>query len=223
MKNFPVLLIGNTGTGKTSIMTNYLSQLSQSKYSINRINFSARTTCAQTQEAILSKLKRIKKTTYAAENDRISIYFIDDLNMPSLERYGAQPPIELLRNLIDHNFVYESNDNTKIEIKKTMFVSAFVPPGSGRNDVTTRLLRHFNIISIEPFSDDIFRTIFHPIMERHFDIHEQENDFHHYSPMMMIDATLHIYKKVLEYFLPTPSKSHYLFNSRDFSRVINVN
>ena len=36
----------------------------------------------------------------------------------------------------------------------------------------------------------------------------------------MVQATMHVYQAACAGFLPTPTKSHYVFNLRDFARVM---
>ena len=59
-------------------------------------------------------------------------------------------------------------ENHSLEIIDTYIVSAMGPSGGGRNKITPRLTRHFNVISIESFNDDLMRSIFYPIIDWHF-------------------------------------------------------
>lgn len=42
------------------------------------------------------------------------------------------------------------------------------PPGGGRNSITQRYVRHFNVIYIEPYSQESLNYIFTNVMEWFF-------------------------------------------------------
>ena len=92
------------------------------------------------------------------------------------------------------------------------------PPGGSRNEITSRLTRHFNLIGIDSFTDAIYETIFATITDWHFD--ERYPSSCQLLGRQIVSATLKLFNTILPKFLPIPSKSHYLFNLRDFSRVI---
>ncbi|KAI0229818.1 Dynein heavy chain 3, axonemal [Lamellibrachia satsuma] len=107
LKDKPILFVGPTGTGKSAITNNFLFQLPKEKFIVSNVNFSSRTTSNQTQDFIFSKLERKRRGVYGPSPGRQLKVFVDDLNMPAKERYGAQPPIEILRQLIDQGYWFD--------------------------------------------------------------------------------------------------------------------
>ncbi|XP_046888652.1 dynein axonemal heavy chain 3 [Hypomesus transpacificus] len=212
------LFVGPTGTGKSVINNSFLLQLPKEKYTPNCINFSARTSANQTQDIIMAKLDRRRKGVFGPPMGKKCVIYVDDLNMPAKEIYGAQPPIEILRQWIDHYHWYDKKDTTRQDLMDVLFMSAMGPPGGGRNDITGRFTRHLNIVSIDSFDDETLSKIFTSITDWHFGT-GFDAAFYRLGKIM-VQATMALYKDTIDSFLPTPSKSHYIFNLRDFSRVI---
>ena len=68
--------------------------------------------------------------------------------MPAVEKYGAQPPIELLRMIVDRGGFYDRKERYWKELQSVTLLCSAAPPSGGRNEITTRFSRHFNLINL---------------------------------------------------------------------------
>jgi dynein heavy chain len=162
--------------------------------------------------------KRRKGVRGPPPGSKMSI-FIDDLNMPKKETYGAQPPLEIMRQWLDHTGWYERKTKDKVyeRIEDLIFVTAMGFPGGGRSVISMRTQRHFNLIAYTNLGVDSIDIMFKTIMKhflRRFD--ESVKD----DVSNIVKATQDAYKTIGEQLRPRPATSHYLFNLRDMSKVV---
>jgi dynein heavy chain len=193
--------------------------LPQDKYKALGLGFSAKTSANMTQDIIDGKLDKRRKGVYGPPMGQQTIIFVDDMNMPEVEVYGAQPPIELIRQLADSGGWYDIKEKSWRTIVDTSLIAAMGPPGGGRNHITPRLLRHFNLFCFAEFDNNTLKRIFSTIVQWHFQGQTFPAEVRGLSESI-VDATLDTYRAAMATLLPTPQKSHYTFNLRDFSRII---
>ncbi|CAE7303327.1 ODA11 [Symbiodinium natans] len=123
--NHPVMLIGLAGCGillrisvlvcKTQSCTGLLKRLDHEVfmgYKMNMWSYYTDSTMLQTMMEIPLEKKAGK--LYAPPGKLQLIYFIDDLNMPALDKYNTQSAIELIKQKQDYSHWY---DRVKIQVK----------------------------------------------------------------------------------------------------------
>jgi dynein heavy chain len=156
---------------------------------------------------------------FGPPSGKILMFFMDDLNMPKLDKYGTQSPICLIRQIIDYQIVF---DREHLEEKKTiqdvMFLGC-LNPKSGSFVIDMRLSRHFTLIALATPEKEILSTIYGQIFGNH--MKSFDSSYKGYDTKI-ISATTAIFNSIAlsPQFSPTARKFHYQFNLRDFTKII---
>ena len=84
-----ILLIGIAGTGKTTVITNYFSKFDPEVTLTSTINFNSYTDSFALQAVLVGKVEKRTGRIYGPPPGKELIFFMDDLNMPAVDRFGT--------------------------------------------------------------------------------------------------------------------------------------
>ncbi len=210
-----VMFVGGAGTGKTTVMNDKLRKADEDIYVSMNINMNCFTDSMLLQGAMESVLEKKTGRTFGPTGTKKMIYFIDDINMPQVDKYGTQQPIALLRQLFDYAGWYSRDKLTWRDIQNCQVISC-LNPTAGSFYIDPRLQRSYCTYAVQMPAPDSLTTIFQSILRGHFEVFSPEiqkcvNSF--------VSATIEIQGLVANTFFPTALKFHYVFNLRDVGNI----
>jgi len=155
-----LIYVGFAGTGKTTIIKDYFSEADKETTVCTSMSMNSYTDSRALQTVIESNVDKRMGKIFRPPSGKILMFFMDDLNMPKLDKYGTQSPICLIRQIIDYQLVF---DRDHLEEKKTLQDIMFLGclnPKSGSFVIDLRLTRHFTMVALGTPSKEILHTIY---------------------------------------------------------------
>ncbi|EDO42194.1 predicted protein [Nematostella vectensis] len=220
MNKHPVLLTGESGVGKSTLLYDTLARLaSPGGTGLGKIQFSAHTTASRTRTFIESRLVKRGRDVLGPRPGKKLILFVDDLNMPQPDEYSSQPPLELLRQVMDAGGFYDTKKLLWKELRDVTLLTACSPPGGGRSTLNNRLLRHFSMLCLPHPSTKWLRHIYNTQLGRFLEKVDFTREIRD-SRECIVSVAMGLYFNLSVNLLPTPAKTHYTFNLRDLSKLI---
>ncbi|XP_054276549.1 dynein beta chain, ciliary [Macrosteles quadrilineatus] len=214
----PVMLVGNAGCGKTVLVNEKLTSLSEN-YAVANVPFNFYTTSEMLQKILERPLEKKAGRNYGPPGNKTLVYFIDDMNMPEVDAYGTVQPHTLIRQHLDYMHWYDRTKLTLKDIHNCQYV-ACMNPTAGSFTINPRLQRHFCVFAVSFPNSESLSMIYSSILSQHFA--NVEHRFPHLVTRLcpnVVAATIAVHNKVAQVFLPTAIKFHYIFNLRDLSNV----
>ncbi|CAN0142261.1 unnamed protein product, partial [Pylaiella littoralis] len=217
----PVLMVGGSGTAKTTTALMYFDTLKNDSMLVKRINFSSATSAGMFQATIEGELDKRGGKNFGPPSGCGMTVFLDDVSMPEVNEWDDQPTLEIVRQLVETGgFCFLDKDkrgDLKV-IEDLQYVGAMNHPGAGKNDIPNRLKRHFFIFNMIVPPEESINAIYGQMVEGRFPSKERRATFHLFSERLPA-ATTAIWRWMRAKMLPSPSKFHYTFNMRELSRV----
>lgn len=226
----PVLLVGEAGCSKTATTKNSLRCLVRKSQSsgtnvdthldFNTTTFHAASSLESVHILFESLLvKRSGHNLGPAPGTRM-VLFIDDINLPSSNKWGHQVTNELMRQIIELNQIYSiKKPGQCVRIRDVQYIAAMSLPQAGRNDLPSRLKGKFNIIHITNPSSQSLNHIFSSILEAYLTEERGFNAAVRAISAYLPQVTLSLWEAIKVNLVSTPGKLHYGYNMHHLARL----
>ncbi|CAG9859865.1 unnamed protein product [Phyllotreta striolata] len=217
-KRTPVMLVGPAGSGKTVCVQEKLDNMSE-EYAVTNVPFNFYTTSELLQNVLELPLEKKAGRVYAPPANKIMVYFVDDMNMPEVDKYFTVQPHTLLRQYMDYQHWYDRVRFSLKDIHNIQFVSC-MNPTAGSFTIDPRLQRHFCVFSVGFPSEEACLHIYNSIYGQHV-----ANPTKKFIPGLektagdVVYGSLLLHLKTSAMFLPTAIRFHYIFTLRDLSNI----
>ncbi|KAI5289468.1 hypothetical protein KEM54_003805 [Ascosphaera aggregata] len=148
----PLLLCGPPGSGKTMTLFSALRKLPNME--VVGLNFSSATTpdlLIKTFEQYCEYKKTLNGVVMSpSQIGRWLVVFCDEINLPAPDKYGTQRAISFIRQLVEQNGFWRTQDKTWVTLDRIQFVGACNPPtDAGRTPLAERFLRHAPLVMVD--------------------------------------------------------------------------
>ena len=142
------MFVGNTGTGKSAIMINKLRNMNAETMSYSTISMNSLSDAPNTQIILEQSLEKKSGVRYGPPGNKRLVYFVDDMNMPFVDKYDTQSAIEILRQMIDYNGWYDKVKIVLKDIINSQYCAA-MNPTAGSFNITPRMQRQFMTLAVQ--------------------------------------------------------------------------
>ena len=157
------MLLHGPESSKTLIIKTLTENILDRAYDCRNLPLANCSTAANVLKVLRSYLHKSHGAFGPLTNQHLVI-FVDNIGAVRPEVYGAQPPLELIRQFFDYGGWYDTSNVEFQRVVGTTIFAAMGPEGAGLFSIPERLLRHFTYMHSPKLKMETLSTILTVLM-----------------------------------------------------------
>lgn len=211
------LIFGDSSVGKSNLVKLIFKSIGSADYQCFPVQLSYGVKPITLQRIVESYFEKRNNKLFPPSN-KTNLCCIEDLNLPKKDHAGSQNVIEMIRQYMENEGWHDVEKLTLTNIKSMQLVCTSTLREK-TSDINQRFVSKFVPISLMNPTEENKIKIYNTIISFYLSkiANEEIKKLGEHLSHAMIGLINNLNEK--ENFLPTPGKSHYIFNLRDVSKI----